>query len=105
MSDTFGVSMEEEAAHDERIMADGRPAFAWWNEIQMLRAEKAIVDSSASDLKDMMALLRIAECQVTDNRLNGDLIITLTRLERIAAKSTTLRGLIAEYVELERERK
>lgn len=28
------------AAQDHRIMADGRPAWAWWKELQLLRKER-----------------------------------------------------------------
>ncbi len=36
----------EEAVYDERVMFDGRPAFAWHSEIQMLRREVAELKSS-----------------------------------------------------------
>jgi hypothetical protein len=94
--------VSEEPVHDERIMCDGRPAFAWWNEIQMLRADKARVDNLTQELLDMQALTGIVRTYLEEHPNTGDLVIRLSRLERIEARSTTLRGLIAEYVELER---
>ena len=86
-----------EPAQDERIMCDGRPAFAWWNEIQMLRADRARVDKLTNELLDMNALLHIAKIELGEDH-NKDMIITISRLERVRARSHTLRGLISEYM-------
>lgn len=95
--------MSREPEHDERIMSDGRPAFAWWNEIQMLRADKARVDNLTNELQDALALLGIVNIALYQD-IDQNITITLTAKERIEARAYTLRGLIAEMIEKERER-
>lgn len=42
---------------DERIMADGRPAHAWWSEIQILRSEKANMTEQTARANAILNLL------------------------------------------------
>ena len=71
-------SLEVKAVHDERVMADGRPAFAWWNEIQMLRAEKRRDSEQVEFNKRLGRILRVVEFK-TWNDIEGDIHMVLTR--------------------------
>ncbi len=55
-----------EPAHDERIMTDGRPAYAWHNEIQMLRREVAELKSSEryEQLQTLERVLGVVRWQI-----------------------------------------
>ena len=48
-------------------MADGRPAFAWWNEIQMLRHQAAEKDQALFRFREMQVVLRIAQVLSPDS--------------------------------------
>lgn len=75
------VPVGQVAVQDERVMADGRPAYAWWNEIQMLRKE--IADSNASlesnwvKIQDAMAVARIAKWAITRDVLSHDILVRI----------------------------
>ncbi len=68
------------AIQDERIMADGRPAFAWANEIAMLRAENERLKSSeqVKGLQDWMAALHIAQIAYNQRPWDRGIDIVLT---------------------------
>jgi len=45
----------------ETIMPDGRPLYAWENEIAMLRANEAKVEAQRKQLDNMMRLCQVKE--------------------------------------------
>ncbi len=64
---------------DETIMPDGRPLFAWRNEIEMARAEHGIVDAGKSEVTRLMALLRIVELEEHREPHTGDYLFRVRR--------------------------
>lgn len=76
----FPIRMEEReisAVQDDRIMADGRPAYAWWNEIQMLRQREPELQRRETVLRGKTILLRIAEWAATQDILTGDTLLRI----------------------------
>jgi hypothetical protein len=68
----------EHAIHDSRIMFDGRPAYAWWNEIQMLRAREPKVQQTEKTLLDKMKILKIVEWAYTQpDVLSNDIVVRI----------------------------
>lgn len=77
------------AIQDDRIMADGRPAFAWWNEIQMLRQREPAIQKREMALAEKFTVLRIAEWAIMPLMTidgNDDLIIRVRRSPLILSK-------------------
>jgi len=71
------VPTAEAAVQDDRIMADGRPAYAWWNEIQMLRREKEQSQKDTISLQDQFIVLKIAKWFRMQDVLTNDVIIRI----------------------------
>ena len=49
---------------DEQIMSDGRPAYAWWNEIQMLRSQARRVAENNKRADAMFKVLGVVRWAV-----------------------------------------
>lgn len=80
----FPIRYEEREispTEDDRIMADGRPVYAWWNEIQSLRQREPELRQREKDLQGKMILLRIAEWAYSRDMLTGD---TLLRIKQVS---------------------
>ena len=75
-----------QATQDERIMADGRPAYAWWNEIQMLRREHERLEPARLNLQDQFILLKIARWAVHEEPWSRCICIRLDRDEALLAE-------------------
>lgn len=65
---------------DERIMFDGRPAYAWWNEIQMLRDREPQLREREQRLKELTIVLRIAEWAMQRNIVTDDVLLRIKLL-------------------------
>jgi hypothetical protein len=79
----FPIQLEERyitPVEDDRIMADGRPAYAWWNEIQMLRQRESELHKRDMDTRKRIIALRIAEWAVERDILTDDTLIRIKRL-------------------------
>lgn len=88
----FPVRMEEKEitpVEDDRIMCDGRPAYAWWNEIQMLRQREPELQRKEMQMREQMVVLRIAEWATTQDILSDDTILRIKRVP-ISHKDPTL---------------
>ena len=69
---------EISAVEDDRIMADGRPAYAWWNEIQILRRREPELQRKEIALQEKIIVLRIAEWAVKEDMLQtGDTFLRI----------------------------
>lgn len=67
------------AVQDERVMADGRPAYAWWNEILMLRREIAESKQVNANLREQFTILRVAKWAMAQDAMNGDILVRIKR--------------------------
>lgn len=67
-------------SQDDRIMADGRPAYAWWAEIEMLRAREPQVQRKELELLERFKVLRIAEWAFLQDATTDDVILRIKRL-------------------------
>lgn len=79
----YPVRMEEREigpVEDDRIMADGRPAYAWWNEIQMLRAREPELQRREMELRQKTIVLRIAEWAMSQDMLTCETLLRIKRL-------------------------
>jgi hypothetical protein len=65
---------------DDRVMADGRPAWAWWNEIQALRAQGPTLQKQAADLREQYRVLRLAEWAFMQDAVSGEVLLRIKRL-------------------------
>ncbi len=65
---------------DDRIMADGRPAHAWWCEIEMLRAREPELQKREAALRERFRVLRIAEWIFTQDPIADEVILRIKRL-------------------------
>jgi hypothetical protein len=70
------------AIQDDRIMADGRPAHAWWAELEMLRRREPELQKREQGLVTQMVALRIAEWATTQEFPSGDTLVRF-RWDRI----------------------
>lgn len=80
--------------HDERKMRDGRPAYAWHNEIQMLRKENRELKESAFKLREQFAVLRIAEWAIFREPVGENLHITIKRWPLVTAQGDPMAELV-----------
>lgn len=60
---------------DLKKMPDGRPFFAWENELKMLREENKSLAPKQKKVNDMMRLLHIAKIESEHEPWTGDLVI------------------------------
>jgi hypothetical protein len=74
-------------SQDDRIMADGRPAYAWWNEIQMLRARGPELEKKQKELADQFKILRIAEWVFYPEIISDDILLRIKRLPLTLARN------------------
>ena len=58
------IPMPQAAIMDDTIMADGRPAHAWWCELEMLRKREPELQRKEMVLAEKFATLRIIEWAV-----------------------------------------
>lgn len=88
----FPIHLEEREIHpveDDRIMCDGRPAYAWWNEIQMLRSREPELQKQEMAFREKAILLRITDWCYSRDMLSNDTFLRirqtpLTALDPIA---------------------
>jgi len=71
--------IERAALADDTIMADGRPAFAWWNEIQMARQREPALERQARSVRDKAAILGCKEIRTWLEENEQNLIIYISR--------------------------
>jgi hypothetical protein len=100
------VSVDTAAVQDDRIMADGRPAYAWWNEIQMLRDKESMLQKKEKELLDQAFVLRLAKWAYTQNPMLAeyDLVLYVNRWKAAFAYDPTVE-IVAhpeEYVRVEK---
>lgn len=72
---------------DETIMPDGRPLFAWRNEIEMLRSEAKDVESAKSHLGVEWALLDIIKIEQQREYHTGDYLFRITRADVMSSNN------------------
>src|SRR6266568_6688451 len=68
------------AIQDDRIMADGRPAHAWWCEIEMLRAREPELQKREAAIREQFRVLRIAEWAFMQDIITDEVILRIKRL-------------------------
>lgn len=73
---------------DDRIMADGRPAYAWWNEIQMLRAREPQLQKKELELRGQFRVLRIAHWAFASEVISDDILLRIKRLPMTLATNS-----------------
>ena len=71
--------------NEETIMPDGRPLFAWKNELAMLRAKESYVKDAELRLAVQMKLMHIASIEHTNEPWSGDMIFRLRRMDMVLA--------------------
>lgn len=69
------VDAELAATMDDRIMADGRPAHAWWAELQDLRHKAPQLEKDRSELNDQFSVLRVAKWAYARDPLSSDVLV------------------------------
>lgn len=63
----------------ETIMPDGRPFFAWENEIAMLQRREPNLKKRKKELSDLMKILKVVEIEIHEERKTGDILIRFKR--------------------------
>ena len=81
-------------SEDERIMSDGRPAYAWWNELTMLRSRDKQLYAREQEIMEKLKVLRIAEWAFAKDCLSGDVIVRIRQLPLVLSKAP-----MAEFIE------
>ena len=64
-------------------MPDGRPLFAWRNEIEMLRAEAKHIEEERKRVKEWAAILGVVEIEQERELHSGDYLIRVHLLDLI----------------------
>lgn len=72
---------------DESVMPDGRPYFAWVNEIEMLRNENEEAKNSLEFSRSMMRLCGIVRAEWEREAITGDLVIRVSMSDAIKNKN------------------
>lgn len=80
---------------DNTIMPDGRPFFAWGNELSMLRKQRPEISARNRELNHLMQLLQIAHIEQQKDWATGDLIIRLRMVDAIKANDP--KGVYKQY--------
>ena len=88
------------ATQDDTIMADGRPAYAWWNEIQMIRKSEQDIGQERKRLYELYALLSVEEIQSSIDQATDSVMIKIKK-SRIVAAPTMHQEEIAKLAEVE----
>lgn len=70
---------------DETIMPDGRPLFAWSNEIEMLRAREDDVRRAKEDFERRMKVLNVVEMQWFDDCRKSEMVIRIKFADMVVA--------------------
>ena len=65
--------------NDETIMPDGRPFFAWRNEIEMAKDSLALLDRERLQVKNLLKLLNVVIVESQVELSTGDILIRLRR--------------------------
>lgn len=68
---------------ENRIMPDGRPLFAWENEIAMARARMQEAEQLMKEAKQLMQLLGIAEIEKKDDISTDDIVIRFRMIDAV----------------------
>lgn len=70
---------------DETMMPDGRPLFAWRNEIEMLRQREADVKVQRQDFERRMKVLNVVEMQRFDDCRKSEMVIRVKFADMVVA--------------------
>jgi len=73
---------------DETIMPDGRPLFAWRNELEMYRADADRLASDRIEVDSLMRILRIVQIEEQREHNKGDYLIRVSLKDIVTANST-----------------
>jgi len=85
---TLSIPVEQ----NDTLMPDGRPMWAWWNEIEMLRARK-------KDVEERSKLLNIGiKIQKHHDFKTGDLVIRFSQIEQIKNGSSDIENIILNKI-------
>ncbi len=74
---------------DETIMPDGRPLFAWRNEVEMLRSEARGAEDAKREVARMIVLLDIIQVEQNRELHTGDYLIRVRRGDIVNSYSDT----------------
>lgn len=76
---TEDAEIAQAAIQDERVMVDGRPAFAWWNELQRLRMEAREAKELSGQCQALMRVLKVATVVWDTDPRFGDIHIKVSQ--------------------------
>ena len=80
MKQTKNINSEIE---DMTIMPDGRPFFAWRNELEMLRNQASSLETRQKETYHMMQLLKIASIEQQQEPWTGDILVRFRMIDSI----------------------
>ena len=92
--------------HDDRIMSDGRPAHAWWCELEMLRNREPEFDKTRARMREQMIILRIADWAIQRDPNTDDFLLRIRR-DLTSAKIDPAQELMnnpGKYVSIEKRK-
>lgn len=72
----------------ETIMPDGRPLFAWENEIKMYRSDIQEQILNKSEIDNLITILRVIEVEEKKEPHNGDYLFRIRRTSILDANSS-----------------
>jgi hypothetical protein len=75
---------------NETIMPDGRPMFAWENELSMLRKAYPEAKKMMEEAKSLMKLLKIAEVETKNDIQTGDLLVRFRMVDAVTSMGDPL---------------
>lgn len=87
--------MVVDMVNDETVMPDGRPLFAWWNEILMARSQAATTKQMWNDARAVSAILGLDKVVRSAADQSGDLVIRITRKAIMESESLNDEALLA----------
>lgn len=70
-------------------MPDGRPLFAWRNELEMLRSENDGVRRDRAEVDTLMRILNIIEIEESREHNSGDYLIRVKLMDAVTASDAS----------------
>lgn len=75
--------------NEETIMPDGRPLFAWKNELSMLRADSEQVKEERESIKEQFRLLNVVEIERRSDPATLDMLFRVSFRDVLHNKELT----------------
>lgn len=85
---------------DETIMPDGRPLFAWRNELEYLRSGDKRVEDKTKELNKMMELCNIAKIECEKDPTTNDIVVRFQMRDFVKSSNPDLTKIYRKHTQI-----